>query len=79
MTYAVVTWLAETTTGGAVYVARHPAMVGCVAQGNTPGAAHAALDDVRADYLAHLTAHGLPVPGMERLQDGESVRVDVAL
>ena len=77
MTYAVVMWLAETTTGGTVYIARHPELSGCFAQGDTPGEARAALDDVRADYLAHLDAHGLPAPAAAQMHDGETVRVDV--
>lgn len=77
MTYAVVMWLAETTTGGTVYIARHPELSGCFAQGDTPGEARTALDDVRAAYLAHLAAHGLPVPAAAQMHDGETVRVDV--
>lgn len=75
MTYAVVTWLAETTTGGAVYLARHPELPGCFAQGDTPGEARAALDEVRAAYLAHLAAHKLPVPAAAQMHDGDTVRV----
>jgi len=78
MTYAVVTWLAETTTeGGAVYLARHPELPGCCAQGDTPEEARAALDEVREMYLAHLAAHKLPVPAAAQMHDGETVRVDV--
>ena len=77
MTYSVVTWLAETTTGGAVYLARHPELPGCCAQGDTPEAARSALDEVREMYLAHLAAHGLPVPAAAQMHDGETVRVDV--
>ena len=75
MTYAVVMWLAETTTGGTVYIARHPELPGCCAQGDTPGEARAALDEVRAAYLAHLAAHGLPVPAAAQMHDGDTVRV----
>lgn len=77
MTYAVVTWLAETTTGGAVYLARHPELPGCCAQGDTPDEARAALDEVRAAYLAHLAAHKLPAPDAARMRSGDTVRVDV--
>lgn len=77
MTYVVVTWLAETTTGGAVYLAHHPELPGCCAQGDTPDEARAALDEVRAAYLAHLAAHKLPVPDAAQMHDGETVRVDV--
>ena len=78
MTYAVVTWLAETTTGGAVYLARHPELPGCCAQGDTPGEARVALDEVRAAYLAHLAAHKLPVPEPRMMCSGDTVCVDVA-
>ena len=77
MTYAVVTWLAETTTGGAVYLARHSELPGCCAQGDTPEAARSALDEVRAAYLAHLAAHKLPAPAAAQMHDGDTVRVDV--
>ena len=77
MTYAVVTWLAETTTGGAVYLARHPELPGCCAQGDTPEAARSALDEVRAAYLAHLAARGLPAPEPLVMRSGDTVRVDV--
>ena len=77
MTYAVVMWLAETTTGGAVYLARHPELPGCCAQGDTPDEARVALDEVRAAYLAHLAAHKLPAPEAAQMHDGETVRMDV--
>lgn len=77
MTYAVVTWLAETTTGGAVYLAHHPELPGCCAQGDTPDEARVALDEVRAAYLAHLAAHKLPAPEPLVMRSGDTVRVDV--
>lgn len=75
MTYAVVMWLAETTTGGTVYIARHPELSGCFAQGDTPEAARSALDEVREMYLAHLAAHKLPAPEAAQMHDGDTVRV----
>ena len=77
MTYAVVTWLAETTTGGAVYLARHSELPGCCAQGDTPDEARVALDEVRAAYLVHLAAHKLPAPEPLVMRSGDTARVDV--
>lgn len=77
MTYAVVTWRADTTGGDYIYLARHPELPGCCAQGDTPDEARAALDEVRAAYLAHLAAHKLPAPEPLVMRSGDTVRVDV--
>ena len=74
--YATIIFRDETTDGEPIYVALHPKLVGC-AQGDTPDEARVALDEVRAAYLAHLAAHGLPVPAAAQMHDGETVRVDV--
>lgn len=60
--YTTIVWRDELTTGGSVYIARHPELPGCFAQGDTPEQARRLLNDVRADYLDHLRATGQPVP-----------------
>lgn len=62
MSYTAMVWRAATTSGSSVYVALHPALPGCFAQGDTPEQARRALDEVRADYLDHLRATRQPVP-----------------
>ncbi len=49
-------------SGRPCYVAYHPELPGCMAQGDTIIEAQRELDEVRALYLAHLAEHGLPVP-----------------
>jgi len=77
MTYAVVTWLADTTGGDYIYLARHPELPGCVAQGDMPEAARSALDEGREMYLAHLAAHKLPAPEPRVMCSGDTVCVDL--
>lgn len=50
------------TDGTPCYVAQHPELPGCMAQGDTPEEALASLHDARADYLYFLKEDGLPAP-----------------
>ena len=75
--YTTIVWRADTTDGDYIYLAHHPELPGCCAQGDTPDEARAALDEVRAAYLAHLAAHKLPAPEAARMRSGDTVRVDV--
>ncbi len=45
-----------------VYVARCPALPGCVSQGRTRQEAHAAIRDAAAGHVASLEKHGDPIP-----------------
>ncbi len=45
-----------------LYVALHPELEGCVAQGKTIEDARANLNEFRVDYLEHLLEHHLPIP-----------------
>ena len=47
---------------GVVWKAWHPALPGCQAEGETPGAAQTALAECRAEYLQGIAASGLPPP-----------------
>ena len=73
--YTTIVWRADTTDGDYIYLARHPELPGCCAQGDTPEAARSALDEVREMYLAHLAAHKLPAPEAAQMHDGDTVRV----
>ena len=48
--------------GKLVFVAQHPDLLGCLATGDTAEQAVQALHIVRAKYIAHYLAHGLPLP-----------------
>jgi predicted RNase H-like HicB family nuclease len=48
--------------GNAYYVARHPELDGCMAQGQTRGEALASLDEARELYIRALLKRGLEVP-----------------
>ncbi len=52
----------ELSTGGKVFVAQHPELPGCHAQGYTPFEAVNDLAFCRADYLYHLLANQLDIP-----------------
>ena len=56
----------ELTTGGQGFVAVHPELEGCSAQGITPFEAVRDLAYVRVDYLYHLLSHDLDVPEPEQ-------------
>jgi predicted RNase H-like HicB family nuclease len=59
--YAVT--IMEDTCGDAVcYMAVHPELPGCMAQGETPEEARRNLDVAREDYISALLEMGLPVP-----------------
>src|SRR3990167_131412 len=51
----------EYAEGQWIYVARHPQLPRCLAQGSSPDEAIANLDTVREDYLADMRAAGVPV------------------
>lgn len=52
----------ELTIGGKVWVANHPTLPGCKAQGNTAGEAIVDLAVARTDYIYHLLMRGIDVP-----------------
>lgn len=60
----------ELTIGGKVWVANHPTLPGCKAQGNTAGEAIMALAEVRVDYFYHLLDHGIDVPDPDQKDTG---------
>ena len=60
----------DTCDGAPCYLAVHPELRGCKAQGATPGEALANLAEAREDYLAALVEEGLDLPlpeGMARV------------
>jgi predicted RNase H-like HicB family nuclease len=50
-----------------VYIAFHPELDGCMAQGQTLAEAKAFLDEIRLDYIEHLLEHKLAIPAPNRL------------
>jgi predicted RNase H-like HicB family nuclease len=59
--YAVT--ITEDTCGDVLcYLAVHPELPGCMAQGETPAAALRNLDVAREDYITALVAMGLDIP-----------------
>jgi len=53
----------ELPDGATVFVAYHPELDGCVAQGDSVAAAKTELKSIQVKYILHLLEHGLPVPG----------------
>jgi predicted RNase H-like HicB family nuclease len=60
--YTTIILRERTTTGGYVYVARHPDLPYCTAQGMTLAEARDNLDEVRQDYFEYLLEENLPLP-----------------
>ena len=60
--YAMTVFEDEYTTGGKCYVARHPELYGCKAQGDTIREAMTNLEIARADYIWALQSIGEPIP-----------------
>ena len=61
--YTIIVTHDETTDGNEIYLASHPELAGCMAQGKTM---QEAIDDLalaRVDYIASLLEDGLTVPG----------------
>jgi predicted RNase H-like HicB family nuclease len=50
------------SNGQVVFLARHPELPGCKAQGNTIDEAKKSLDEARVDYIYALLESGLEVP-----------------
>lgn len=68
----------ELPDGTVVYVAEHPELPGCMAQGASPASAWEELADARALYIQGLLKRGLEVPapaseatGYQKLDLGE--------
>jgi predicted RNase H-like HicB family nuclease len=60
--YLVIVRRDETTDGIPVFVASHPELADCIAQGFTPVEAIEELNHARFDYITSLVDDGLPVP-----------------
>jgi predicted RNase H-like HicB family nuclease len=75
--YTTLTVLAETTDGDWCYIATHPELPGCFAQGETPEEARADLEYARADYIASLKEDGVPIPTRFEIEEGDLITVDV--
>jgi predicted RNase H-like HicB family nuclease len=54
--------LIDSCDGKPCYVARHPELYGCMAQGDTPQEAVAELERARSDYIAALLVSNIQVP-----------------
>ena len=52
----------KTTDGEYIYLAHHPELEGCMAQGITQEEAVDNLNDVRVEYIEHLLDHNLQIP-----------------
>ncbi len=77
--YTMVVFRDEATDGDFIYLAQHPEIEGCMAQGETMEEAQANLDEVRLDSIEHLLKHGLPVPDpawIETSTDVDSVELE---
>ncbi len=61
MPYAV-NIVSDECDGTLCYMASHPELYGCMAQGNTPEEALANLSVARADYIAALREAGREIP-----------------
>lgn len=57
--YVTVVFLEQSTS---LYVAFHPELNGCIAQGETRNEALDNLNSFRPEYLNHLKKHNLPIP-----------------
>jgi predicted RNase H-like HicB family nuclease len=61
--YTVITFRDRLSDGDDyVYIAFHPELDGCMAQGETLAEAKAFLNEIRLDYIEHLLEHNLPIP-----------------
>ncbi len=70
----------EEVDGAPRYVASHPELPGCMAQGTTPAEALDALEEAREMVITHLLENGLHVPEPEPLaRSGVQESVDSAV
>jgi predicted RNase H-like HicB family nuclease len=60
--YSVVYSVEQTESGGSLYMAKNPELIGCMAQGETLEEAIEHLRDARIDYIYDSLASGSPVP-----------------
>lgn len=63
--YNVELWREQDAAGTIFWVCRHPALPGCLAQGNSPREALANLDEARQLYLEGLAWGSVPLPDEE--------------
>jgi predicted RNase H-like HicB family nuclease len=66
-TFITITKLSQTTDGQYCYVAYHPEMESCLAQGRTPKEARRELSEITERVIEHLTATGQPVPQPQKI------------
>lgn len=64
-----------TTDGAQIFVARHPELPGCMAQGETPEDANSALAEARELYLDSLLEDGIEPPPPAATDIGTQSRV----
>jgi len=50
------------SNGRRIFMARHPELRGCLAQGDSPAEAEELLSEVFRSYIEHLREYNLPVP-----------------
>lgn len=62
MNYPIVILRDVSTNGEPLYVAFHPDLDGCAAQGESMQEARENLTEFYQDYIQHLIDHALPVP-----------------
>lgn len=60
--YAIHTFTDEYTTGGQCWIAEHPELDGCFAQGDTEVEAIRNLVEVTEMWLEHMREYNLPIP-----------------
>jgi len=60
--YTIVVYEDKTTTGEKIYLATHPELSGCMAQGETQDSAIKELESVTIEYIDSLIEDNLPIP-----------------
>lgn len=60
--YSSIVFLDSTTDDEPIYVAIHPELEGCIAQGETILEAKANLETARFDFIEYLLENNLPIP-----------------
>jgi predicted RNase H-like HicB family nuclease len=66
-TFITITKLSQTTDGQYCYVAYHPEMESCLAQGRTPKEARRALSEMTDQAMEYLRETGQPVPPPQKI------------
>lgn len=78
MGYSTLVFREVDDDGCVFYVARHPELPGCTAQGESPEAALVSLSEAKSLYLEALTRHQVPIPAPALLIAGSVYAMDLS-